>query len=145
MILGIDPGGRRYGVALADLATRFARPLEVIDAEKDDPVVRLVELARMHDVDRVVVGKPVTLAGAEGAAVEAQRKLVAALRAADLDVVEYDERLTTVVAERALRASGAKRVARRKIKDAVAAQVMLQNYVDSLQSSPPAHPDSSNA
>ncbi|HEX2296098.1 MAG TPA: Holliday junction resolvase RuvX [Actinomycetota bacterium] len=131
MILGVDPGERRVGVALADEETRFARPLEVIDAAAADPVERIAELARTHAVSLVVVGKPVSLSGRDGRAVEDAAPFVAALRGAlPVEVVEHDERLTTVVAERGLRAGGADAATRKRLRDAVAAQVMLQGYLD---------------
>jgi putative holliday junction resolvase len=131
MILGVDPGERRVGVALADEETLFARPLEVIDAAATDPVGRIAELAREHTVTLVVVGRPVALSGEAGRAVEDAAPFVASLRdALAVDVVEHDERLTTVIAERSLRAGGAGRDARKRLRDAVAAQVMLQGYLD---------------
>lgn len=132
MILGIDPGSRRVGVAIADAETRFARPLEVIDVSDADPVERIAALVRELGVGRVVVGRPVGLGGSAGPAVEAQQQLVERLRSAlDVPLDEYDERLTTVIAEQGLRASGASRSARKRTRDAVAAQVMLQGYMDS--------------
>jgi putative holliday junction resolvase len=134
MILGIDPGARRIGVAAADVETRFARPVEVIDVEKTDAIVRIEQLVRELGVTEVVVGRPVALSGRAGAAVESQRELLARLRAAlDVEVSEYDERLTTVVAEQGLRGSGASPRARKELRDAVAAQVMLQGYMESTR------------
>ena len=132
MILGVDLGERRVGLALADLETRFARPLEVIEAARSDVVERIVQLVEQLGVKTVVVGRPIALSGSPGRAVEAQQEVVARLRSATtVEVEEYDERLTTVVAERGLRAGGAPAGTRRKLRDAVAAQVMLQGYLDS--------------
>jgi putative Holliday junction resolvase len=131
MILGVDPGERRVGVAIADRETRWARPLEVIDARKVDPVDRIAQLAREKGVALIVVGKPIGLSGKSGPAVEAQRQFLVALKAAtDARVAEQDERLTTAEAERDLKDAGIKPAARRKVRDAVAAQVMLQAYLD---------------
>ncbi|HYN36013.1 MAG TPA: Holliday junction resolvase RuvX [Actinomycetota bacterium] len=132
MIIGVDPGERRTGVAVADLETRWARPLEVIDAQDTDPVARIAELVMELNTTVVVVGRPTTLSGDSGPAVEAQQDFVARLRAAvEADVEEFDERLTTVAAERRLREAGATAATRKAIKDAVAAQLMLQDYLDS--------------
>jgi putative holliday junction resolvase len=132
MILGIDPGSKRIGVAVADNETRFARPLEVLDATSVDPVSRVTTLVDELEIELVVVGRPIGLSGRSGPAVEVQQELVTALRnALDVEVVEHDERLTTVVAEQGLRAGGARRNARKELRDAVAAQVMLQGYLDS--------------
>ena len=131
MILGVDPGERRIGVAIADAETKWARPLEVIDVRKADPVARIAQLALDNRVDLIVVGLPVSLSGKEGPAVEAQRRLVSELtRATDAKVAEYDERLTTAEAERGLRDAGVKSATRKKVRDAVAAQLMLQAYLD---------------
>ncbi|MGH2786867.1 MAG: Holliday junction resolvase RuvX [Actinomycetota bacterium] len=131
MILGIDFGSRRVGVAVADGAMRFARPLEVVDAHTTDPLARIVQLVDEMEVSLVVVGRPVSLSGRSGPAVEAQSAFTAALRQKlEVEVVEHDERLTTVVAEQGMRAAGAGRVARRERRDAVAAQMLLQGYLD---------------
>jgi putative pre-16S rRNA nuclease len=131
MILGVDPGDRRVGLAVADERTRFARPLEVIDTRATNVIDRIVRLVDELGVRRVVVGRPLSLSGGSGPAVASQTPLVDALRAAlVVEIVEEDERLTTVVAEQGLRAGGAKREAVKQIKDAVAAQVMLQGYLD---------------
>ena len=131
MILGIDPGERRVGVAVADNETRFARPLEVIDRRSVDAIDRIVELVRELEIERVVVGRPVGLSGRPGAAVDRQQELVEALRVAcPVDVVEWDERLTTVIADQALRTSGRNAKESKGIRDAVAAQIMLQGYMD---------------
>jgi putative Holliday junction resolvase len=134
MILGIDPGTRRIGVAAADVETRFARPVEVIDLEKTNAMARIQQLVRELSVTEVIVGRPVALSGRSGPAVESQRELLDRLRAGlDVEVREYDERLTTVVADQGLRGSGASRRARKELRDAVAAQVMLQGYMDSTR------------
>ncbi|CAN5639506.1 Holliday junction resolvase RuvX [soil metagenome] len=136
MILGVDPGTRRIGLAIADEVTRFARPLEVVDASAVDPVARIAQVVADKEVTKVVVGRPAGLSGRGGPAVTRQSELVARLREhLEVEVDEFDERLTTVVAERALRSGGARPAARRRILDAVAAQVMLQGFLDA--SGPP--------
>ena len=135
MILGIDPGQRRVGLALADGETRFARPLEVVERdpeETEELVKRISEVVAEHEVHLVVVGKPLTLRGEEGHAVSGTGGFLERLRAVlDVPVVDYDERLSTVIADQGMRAGGASREARKKIRDAVAAQVMLQGFIDS--------------
>lgn len=132
-IVGVDPGTKRIGIAVADLETRFAHALEVIDAGKN-AVETIVALARERGAVTIVVGRPVSLSGEPGPAVERQQRFVAELRAAtDVPVEEYDERLTTVVAESSLRSAGADAKARKSARDAVAAQVLLQGYLDSTR------------
>ncbi|MDQ5816115.1 MAG: Holliday junction resolvase RuvX [Actinomycetota bacterium] len=131
MILGIDPGRRRVGVAVADEVTRFARPVEVIDTRALDPVARIADLVVQLQATAVVVGLPVALSGAEGPAASEQRDFMSRLsEVLAVDVIPYDERLTTVVAERALRDAGTKSRKLKGLRDAVAAQVLLQDYLD---------------
>lgn len=131
MILGVDPGARRVGLAVADLETRFARALEVIDCRNDDPVIRIGALVDELEVTKVVVGRPVSLSGVDGPASEALVGFLDRLRSSlEVDVDVYDERMTTVIAERSLRDAGASAAKRKEIRDAVAAQVMLQSYMD---------------
>jgi putative Holliday junction resolvase len=127
----VDPGERRFGIAIADPETRFARPLEVVDASGTDPVARIVELARQNAVTLIVVGKPLTLSGAEGHAVDAYRRFVDSLKEAGLAVEQFDERLTSVIAEQGLREAGVSSRDMKAKKDAVAAQILLQDYLDS--------------
>ena len=130
-LLGVDPGRRRVGIAVADTETRFARPLEVINTNETDAIARVVELIRDLEVECVVVGRPVGLSGRDGPAIDEQQEFLARLRAAtDAEVIEHDERLSTVLAEQGLRAAGARAGSRHQIRDAVAAQVILQGYLD---------------
>ena len=130
MILGIDPGTKRTGVAVADEETGFARPVEVIDTERVDPFARIKELVSELAATKVVVGRPLNLAGLEGPAMEAHKSFVVRLRSeVEVPVDVYDERLTSVIAERALKDAGVSRNKEKSIKDAVAAQVMLQGYM----------------
>jgi putative Holliday junction resolvase len=130
-LLGVDPGRRRVGVAVADAETRFARPLEVIDTNETDAVARIADLIRDLEVELVVVGRPMGLSGNDGPAIAEQQEFLGRLRAAtDAEVIEHDERLSTVFAEQGLRSGGARAGARRQIRDAVAAQVILQGYLD---------------
>lgn len=131
MIIGVDPGERRVGVAVADLETRFARPLEVIDTKVTDPVARIVEIVREIDATKVVIGRPVDLRGRAGVAVTKQQLLVEAIGdACDVEVVEHDERFTSVIADRNLREAGKSTKQARNMRDAAAAQVLLQDYLD---------------
>ena len=134
MIVGIDPGERRVGVAVADPETRFARPLEVIDRQATDAVGRISMIVQELDAEFIVVGRPTGLSGRSGPAVEAQQQFVAELAAAlSVEVREFDERFTSVVADRGLRAAGVKTKHLKARRDAVAAQVLLQDYLDATK------------
>jgi len=134
VIVGIDPGERRVGVAVADPETRFARPLEVIDRQATDAVGRISTIVQELDAEFIVVGRPTGLSGRSGPAVEAQQQFVAELAAAlSVEVREFDERFTSVVADRGLRAAGVKAKHLKARRDAVAAQVLLQDYLDATK------------
>jgi putative Holliday junction resolvase len=131
MILGIDPGERRVGVAAADRDTRIAHPVEVIDRRDTDPFARIAELVEHLEVDELVVGRPTSLSGKEGPAISVQQAFIEQLRKViDLPIRVWDERLTTVLAEQGMLAAGASAQNRKQKRDAVAAQIMLQSYVD---------------
>lgn len=131
MILGVDVGSHRVGIAAAHEETRFAHPVEVVVVSEKDPVARIAELVRELEVSAIVVGRPTSLSGDSGPAVRKQAEFVEELRnAVEVDVVEFDERLTTVVAEQGMRAAGTARAGRKTLRDAIAAQVMLQGYLD---------------
>jgi len=134
VILGVDVGTHRIGIAAAHEETRFAHPVEVIAVDESDPIQRIAELVTEMEIATVVVGRPTSLSGDAGRAVATQSEFLAALRdAVEVDVVEYDERLTTVVADQGLRAAGTKRSAQKGLRDALAAQIMLQGYLDSTR------------
>jgi len=134
-ILGIDLGKARIGVAVSDELGMLAHPVETVPANAD-AARRIAEIVREKDAERVVVGLPRHLNGSVGTgATEAlafAKKLEALL---PCKVVTWDERLTTTAANRALRASGRKTRDSRGVVDQVAAQMILQGYLDSLPAS----------
>ena len=122
----------------------MATPYEVIQ-RSGDPVRdrrRIVALAEEADAECIVVGLPLSLDGSIGPAAQAALDEVEALGATtDLPVETYDERLTTVTADRSLMSANMNAKARRKVIDQVAAAVMLQAWLDSRPGSPPNWPD----
>ncbi len=111
----------------------LAHPLETVQAS-GDAVRRVAELAREKNAERVVVGLPRHMNGAVGASANDALAFAEKLRAmVSCEVITWDERLTTTAANRALRASGRKVRNSRGVIDQVAAQMILQGYLDSLQ------------
>ncbi|HEX5614055.1 MAG TPA: Holliday junction resolvase RuvX [Acidimicrobiia bacterium] len=136
--LGIDLGSRRIGLALSDDRRTVALPHSVLDraASHADDHRAIIAAARDAGATVVVVGLPLSLSGGTGPAARAVLAEVDELRAAagaELDVVVHDERLTTVVAEAALREARMRRDARRRVVDKVAAAVMLQSFLDTAR------------
>ena len=134
-VLGVDLGTRRIGLALSDPSGTLASPLSVLarsgDRARDHRAI--VAAAREHEADRIVVGLPRSLSGKPGPAEQSARAEIGELRAAapdDITVEGYDERFTTVIAQRSLMESGMRRDARKQVVDKVAAAVMLQSYLE---------------
>lgn len=130
-VMGLDLGARRVGVALSDSGRALATPYEVIDRVGADLAARLREIVADEQVEAVVVGLPVSLSGQEGPAASAARDQAARLEEELAVPVEmFDERLTTVAAQRPLMELDMKGAARRRVIDKVAAAVMLQSWLD---------------
>lgn len=143
-ILGLDPGERRIGVAMAVPGGSVALPLTVLDATGDWGAA-LAELVAEHGVAAVVVGLPVSLSGSEGPAAARAREFAAAVgQRLGLPVHLVDERLSSVAAGRALAEAGARarrgaRTSRtRGAVDRSAAAVILQAWLDSHAGREPA-------
>ena len=129
-ILALDFGRARIGVAISDELQLLAHPLETIPANAQAPS-RVAEIVRERKVDHVVAGIPRQMNGQIGAAATEVLQFVEKLRAIlPCPVVTWDERLTTVAAHRALRDAGKKTRDTRSYIDQVAAQMILQSYLD---------------
>lgn len=133
-ILGIDHGDARIGIAISDDLGMLAHPLETIELKKTaDPVARIRDLAARDKVATLVLGLPRNMDGTYGPAAEKVRAFAEKLRAATpCELKLWDERLTTVAAQKSLHASGRNTKQSRAVIDQVAAQILLQSYLDSL-------------
>jgi putative Holliday junction resolvase len=133
-ILGIDPGEKRIGVAVSDPLGVTARPVSTLEhVSLADDVAGVVGLAGALGAVRVVVGHPLNMDGSVGRAARRARRFANAIRRqSGLDVVLWDERLTTVEAEEALsrRRTGAQPPRGKGIIDRTAAAIMLQDYLN---------------
>ena len=132
-ILALDPGRVRIGVAISDELQLLAHPLETIPAG-EKAVLRIAEIVREKNVDQVVVGIPRQMSGAIGPAATEALQFAEKLRTIIPCLVDtWDERLTTSAAHRALRDAGKKTRHTRGYLDQVAAQMILQGYLDRRQ------------
>lgn len=141
--LGIDLGSKRIGVALSDSAGSLATPYDVVprsgDRARDHR--RIAAVAEEAGAECLVVGLPLSLDGSVGPAAAAALAEADELGAATgLPVETWDERLTTVTADRDLLALDMKAPARRRVIDKVAAAVMLQAWLDHRRSTTPQGP-----
>lgn len=130
--LGVDPGTVRVGLALSDPEGLLASPHETLVPKGEADAVRLVVAAvRANDVGCVVIGLPLRLDGGESTASQRARRFAERVReASGVEVVLWDERLTTAAAERVLREAGVGGRRGRRVVDRVAAAVLLQSYLD---------------
>jgi putative Holliday junction resolvase len=131
--LALDVGHKRIGVAVSDPLGLTAQGLGVVVREnRDRDLARLLDLARPYLIGEVLVGLPRHLDGRLGAQAEEILDLARALaEVLEVPVITWDERLTTVQAERVLIAADLSRTRRRRVVDQVAATIMLQAYLDS--------------
>lgn len=131
-VLGVDMGQRRIGIALSDSLGMTAQPLMVIERQSTSADLQtLAALAVTHEVAAIVVGLPLTLRGERGPQAQRVLAFADALRHQVTVPVEFvDERLTTVQGERALISMDASRRKRKQVIDQVAAQLILQQYLD---------------
>ena len=132
-ILGVDFGCARIGVAISDELRLLAHPVSTIETSSQ-AVKKVAEIARERNVERIVVGLPRHMDGRPGDTAPETQAFVKELRQhISCEVVTWDERLSTVAANRALQEAGKKSRSSKKIIDQVAAQVILQGYLDSLR------------
>jgi len=136
-ILGLDMGERRVGIAISDPTGTVARPLQtLVRGSREEDFAAIAALVAEYDVGLVVVGQPLSLDGTEGPQARRVARYAEALAARlPVQLVSWDERFTTVVAEEILQQSHKSKKRRRaRIAgevDAVAAAVILQSYLDS--------------
>lgn len=139
-VLGLDPGEKRIGVALSDPEGIIASPLKVIERTSEDAALsEVLAIAEEHEVGRIVVGLPRSLDGSLGKQARGVQRFVELLgKRAGIPVVAWDERLSTVAAERMMAEAGVKRHKRKERRDSLAAQFILQGYLDRQRSDIPA-------
>jgi putative Holliday junction resolvase len=135
-IVGLDLGSRTCGVAVSDILGMIATGVTTIRFEEDDYQKCLEEVIKIIDenkADKVVLGLPKHMNGDEGIRAEVSKNFKAMLqKERNVDVILWDERLSTVAAQKGMIASNMNRKKRRKMVDTMAAVVILQGYLDSI-------------
>jgi putative Holliday junction resolvase len=133
--LGLDIGDRRTGVAISDPQGILAFPLTVITEKTEDTAINeITKLVQQHDVGCIVVGLPLCLNGGVGQ--QANKVTAFAERLSQnitIDVQLWDERLSSVAAERSMIEACTKKNKRKQQRDAIAAAFILQGFLDSLR------------
>ncbi len=133
-ILALDHGTKRIGLAISDELGVIAQPLEFLAAEpREEFLNRLKDILDSRGVDEILVGIPRNMNGTYGPAAAKAREFVEALKnVLTIPVKTWDERLTSVQANRFLIETGMRREKRKERVDQTAAALMLQSYLDSL-------------
>jgi len=131
-ILALDLGKRRIGLALSDELGVTAQGLETLQRTNiREDLAHLAKLASDHNVTLILMGNPLHMSGHEGRGTAHAREFGARLEAVSAIPVQlWDERLTTVEAQRNLRAAGRTGKAARQVVDSAAAMVLLQAWLD---------------
>ena len=134
-IMALDVGSRTIGIACSDALLMSAQGIETIRRTSlENDFNRLRELISEYEVHELVVGMPKNMNGTKGERAEKTEEFVEKMKAViDLPVTFWDERLSTVMAERQLIAADVSRKKRKGVIDKMAAVVILQGYLDRLQ------------
>ena len=135
-IMGLDLGDKTIGVAISDELGWTAQGLTIIQRKSEESdLAQLKELVRAYDVSEIVVGLPRNMDGSIGARGEICKAFADVLREnLNLQVHLWDERLTTVAAQRTLLEADTSRKKRKKVVDKIAAGFILQGYLDYIRS-----------
>lgn len=133
--MALDVGSRTIGIACSDALLMTAQGIETIRRTSlENDFNRLRELISEYEVHELVVGMPKNMNGTKGERAEKTEEFVEKMKAViDLPVTFWDERLSTVMAERQLIAADVRRKKRKGVIDKMAAVVILQGYLDRLQ------------
>ena len=134
-IMGLDFGSKTVGVAGSDSLLLTAQGLEIIRRKEENKLrqtlARIEELIVEYQVEEIVLGMPKNMNGTEGVRVELTQEFREKLmRRTGLPVVLWDERLTTVAAQNAMKEAGIRREKRKEYVDRIAAALILQGYLD---------------
>lgn len=136
-VMGLDYGSKTVGVAISDPLGITAQGIETIERKAENKLrktlARIEELVKEYEVEKIVLGFPKNMNNTIGERAEKSLELKAMLeRRIGIPVIMWDERLTTVEAERTLIESNVRRENRKKYVDKIAAVFILQGYLDSL-------------
>lgn len=129
-ILGLDVGEKRIGVAVSDALGITAQGLETI--KQHAALEKIKDLIKQYDVKKIVVGMPLNMNGSKGERARFTDDFIVSLKKeTDIETLTVDERLTTAQGERILLEADLSRKKRKRSIDKIAAQLILQTYMDS--------------
>ena len=132
--MGVDYGDKRIGIALTDALCIISSPYEVYPNKgEEDALNHLVDIVKKYNVDGIAMGLPLNMDGTEGERALIHREFGEKLeKLSNVKVSFIDERLTSAEAEEILISSGVRREKRKELIDKIAAQIILQTYMNQL-------------
>ncbi|MCS7181340.1 MAG: Holliday junction resolvase RuvX [bacterium] len=132
-ILCIDIGDKNIGIAISDEENLFAKGLGNIQMN-ENVVDKIKEIIKKYNITKIVYGLPLKMDGSFSSQTEKTLSFIAKLKEEikDMEFIPFDERLTTSLAERFLLTADLSRKKRKKYRDKLSAQIILQNYLDSI-------------
>ena len=132
-ILSLDVGEKRIGMAVSDALGLIAQQLEtLVRKNEQDDFKRIKDIIKDREISEIVVGFPLNMDGTEGPKAAEINKFIEGLKKeCSIPIKIWDERLTTREADRILRAADVSRKKRKRLDDKLAAQLILQSYLDS--------------
>jgi len=142
-ILGIDFGDSRVGIAVSDPFGWTAQAVETIKNKEgsiNGPIQRIMELIEKYEVKRIVVGYPKNMNGTIGERAEKTEEFIKKMnnvlqknKISGIDIIKWDERLSTVAANRTMTEAGVKASRKKGLVDQIATVYILQGYLDSIR------------
>lgn len=132
-VLGVDLGEARIGLAISDELGMLAHPLQTVAVKEGDPLPKIEEVVAQNNVGTIVLGMPRNMNGTYGPAAEKAKAFAQKLqeRLPQCQHRLWDERMSTAAAQKSLHAAGRNTKQSRSVIDQVAAQIILQGYLDS--------------
>jgi len=133
-IIGIDLGKKRTGIAISDINQKIASPFKVYENKKFSDILDILKtIIDERDICAIIVGDPINMDGSIGPKSQSSRSFLKNLsKELDVPIILWDERLSTVSAERSLLEADISRKKRQQIIDKIAASIILQSFLDYL-------------
>ena len=135
-ILCLDLGKKRIGLAISDVNQKIASPYDVLEEKKFSEILIIIkDMVKEFDIGSIVVGDPINMDGTLGPKSQSSRSFIANIsKTIDIPTLLWDERLSTVAAEKSLIEADISRKKRGKVIDKIAANLILQSFLDFLNS-----------
>ncbi len=135
-IIGIDYGDSRIGIAVSDPLGWTAQGIETINWRNniDEPIERILEIINSYEAKKVIVGFPKNMNGTIGPRGDKTNEFIEHLnnKVEGIEIIKWDERLSTVAANRTMNELGVKKSKKRQVVDQIAAVYILQGYLDAM-------------